>query len=91
MFKKTALGIASAAVITVASISATATSAQAGGVGFSFGFDTPHGSIVIDNGHGFHGYDGYHGNPCWRKKRRWLRTRKLRHWRRYQRCLDRWS
>ena len=71
MFKKTALGMASAAIITVAALSGTASTAQAGHFGFSF-----HGGGV---GVHFGGYPAYGygygwGAPCWKYKKMWKKT-----------------
>ncbi len=80
MLKKTALGIAAAAAITVTALSATTTGAQAAKFGFYFG--GPGFSV----GHGFHG--GW-GNPCRRWKRKFHRTGRYYYLRRYRRCM-RW-
>ena len=85
MIKKTALGIASAAVISVAALSGTASTAQAGSIGFGF----HGGGVGIHFGHGFYGGHGYYGNPCRHWKRKYRRTGRWKYWRRYKRCLNR--
>ena len=85
MIKKTALGIASAAVITVAALAGTTSSAQAGG-GFSFGFSGYGGPTVYFGGPVYH---GYYGNPCRHWKRKFNRTGRRYFLRRYNRCMRR--
>ncbi|MEM8689569.1 MAG: hypothetical protein AAGF81_19745 [Pseudomonadota bacterium] len=80
MLKKTALGIAAAAAITVTALSGTATTAQAGNWSFSVG-------VPYYGGHGFYG--GHYGyrNPCRHWKRKWRRTGRHYFLRRYRRCM----
>ena len=85
MIKKTALGIASAAVISVAALSGTASTAQAGSFGFSF----HGGGVGVHVAPGYYGGHGFYRNPCRHWKRKYRRTGKWKYWRRYQRCLDR--
>ncbi len=81
MFRKTALGIASAAVITVAALSGTASSAQAGSFGFSWGGG---GAVVhFGGGYGGHGW----GNPCWKYKKKWYKTGNPKWKWKYKKCL----
>ncbi|MEM7427942.1 MAG: hypothetical protein AAF441_17755 [Pseudomonadota bacterium] len=84
MIRKTALGIAAAAVVSAAALTGTASTAQAGS--FGFGFHGGHGSFYIGSGHGFH---GHYGNPCRHWKRKWRRTGRYRFLRRYRRCMAR--
>ena len=86
MIKKAALGIASAAIITVAALAGTTSSAQAGG-GFSFGFYG--GPSFHFGGPVYDGYYGYYRNPCRHWKRKFNRTGRWRYYRRYKRCLRR--
>ncbi len=75
MIRKTALTIATAAVISAAAMGATTSTASAGfKVYFNHGY-----------GHGGWGYGHY--NPCrrWLKKYRW--TGKYRYLRKYRRCM----
>ncbi len=81
MLKKTALGIAAAAAITVTALSGTATTAQAGNWSFHVG--------VPFYGHGFYGGHGYYRNPCRHWKRKWRRTGRYYFLRRYRRCMRR--
>ncbi len=83
MFKKTAMGVAAAAAITVTALAGTTSSAQAH---HKWGWGGWHGpSIVI----GTPGWHGFYGNPCWRLKRKWLRTGRWKDRRRYKRCVRR--
>ena len=82
MLKKTALGIAAAAAITVTALSGTATTAQAGSWSFSVG-------VPYYGGHGFYGGHGYYRNPCRHWKRKWRRTGRHYFLRRYRRCMRR--
>ena len=82
MFKKTVLGITAAAAITVAALSGTTTTAQAGGVYFGFGHGG-YGATFYGGGH------GYYRNPCRHWKRKWRRTGRYYFLRRYRRCMRR--
>jgi len=79
MFKKTALGIAAAAAITVTALSGTTTTAQAGNFSFHVG-------VPYYGGHGFYGGHVYR-NPCRHWKRKWRRTGRHYFLRRYRRCM----
>ena len=82
MFKKTALGIAAAAAITVTALSGTASTAQAGNWSFSIGVPgTYYGGGYYDH--------GYYGNPSRHWKRKWRRTGRRYFLRRYRRCMRR--
>lgn len=78
MIKKTLLGIAAAAAITVTALSGTATTAQAGTFNFHVG--------IPGVTHGFYG-GGFYGNPCYHWKRKWQKTGRLKFLRRYRRCM----
>ncbi|MEM7496123.1 MAG: hypothetical protein AAF471_08475 [Myxococcota bacterium] len=79
MLKKTLLGLAAAAAITVTALSGTTTAAQAGKVQIHIG----------GWGHGHYGFYGGHGyrNPCRHWKRKWRRTGRYYFLRRYRRCM----
>ena len=82
MIRKTAMTIATAAVISAAAMGATTSTASAG---FKVHFHVP--GVHIGHGYGYgHGYY----NPCrrWLKKYRW--TGKYRYLRKYRRCMRRW-
>ena len=80
MLKKTLLGLAAAAAITVTALSGTASTAQAGN--FSFHIGGP------SYGHGFYGGGHrYYRNPCRHWKRKWRRTGRHYFLRRYRRCM----
>ncbi len=81
MIRKTALTIATAAVISAAAMGATTSTASAG---FKVYFNSGYGHGGWGYGHG----GGYgHYNPCrrWLKKYRW--TGKYRYLRKYRRCM----
>ena len=82
MFKKTILGIAAAAAITVTALSGTTTTAQAGN--FYFGINPGWG-----HGHFYGGGHGYYRNPCRHWKRKWRRTGRYYFLRKYRRCMRR--
>ena len=83
MFKKTVLGIAAAAAITVTALSGTATTAQAGS-NWNFSIGVPY-----YGGGGYYGGHGFYGNPCRHWKRKWHRTGRYRFLRKYRRCMRR--
>ena len=83
MIKKTALGIAAAAAITVTALSGTASTAQAGN--FVFEVHGP-GWGWSPGYHGFHGHYGWR-NPCRHWKRKFNRTGRRYFLRRYNRCM----
>ncbi len=78
MFRKTALTIATAAIITAAAMGATASTESAGFKVY----------LAHSYGHGWRGH-GYY-NPCrrWLKKYRW--TGRYRYLRKYRRCMHRY-
>ena len=82
MFKKTIMGVTAAAAITVAALSGTTTTAQAGGVYFGFGGHGGYGATFYGGGH------GYYRNPCRHWKRKWRRTGRYYYLRRYCRCMN---
>ena len=89
MFKKTALGIAAAAAITVTALSGTASEAQAGKVNFYF--SSPGFTFGVGPGY-YHGWGGgwgpAWGTPCWKYKKKWKKTgKKFWKWKYYD-CID---
>ena len=90
MFKKTALGIAAAAAITVGALAGTASTAQAGNVNWGFSFGNGDFSVGVGHGGGWGG--GWGGNPCYKYKKKWKKAKSWgarKYWKnRYYDCLD---